>query len=418
MRLPQSCRQLLSFAVALAALSCMPQSFAAASPQLVCSPSRLRFGGVPVGRSETQVVVLTNSGQSEVKVSAISINGSEFKVSGLSLPVTLVAGQSIAANVIFTPPSTGFVDGTVTLTSNASNSSLAFAVSGTGFVSDSVTASPSTLFFGNVPLGSSKTVSVVLANQRPWNRSIASVTVVGNSFSVSGLKLPMVLTPHQSVTMNITFRPRVGHETSGTIFLYGPGLTIPVVGSGITNTVGQLSVSPSSVNFGKVNLGSSGAQTVTLTATGGSVSVSSESSSNSQFSISGPTLPFSLNAGQSVQAQLIFAPSAAGSVSGAVTLNSNASDTKLTEAVAGTGVAPQYSVSLSWNDSTSPVSGYNIYRGTTAGSYSRLNSSVDQNTSYTDNTVSPGTTYYYAATSVSPSGQESGYSSPLKVIIP
>lgn len=105
-------------------------------------------------------------------------------------------------------------------------------------------------------------------------------------------------------------------------------------------------------------------------------------------------------------------------MSGAVTLNSNASDTKLTEAVAGTGVAPQYSVSLSWNDSTSPVSGYNIYRGTTAGSYSRLNSSVDQNTSYIDNTVSSGTTYYYAATSVSPSGQESGYSSPLKVIIP
>jgi fibronectin type 3 domain-containing protein len=75
-------------------------------------------------------------------------------------------------------------------------------------------------------------------------------------------------------------------------------------------------------------------------------------------------------------------------------------------------------VTLSWSASTSSVTGYNIYRGTAPGSYTKLNPSVDASTTYTDNTVVPGTTYYYAATSVSTSGQESGFSSPLQVAVP
>jgi fibronectin type 3 domain-containing protein len=59
-----------------------------------------------------------------------------------------------------------------------------------------------------------------------------------------------------------------------------------------------------------------------------------------------------------------------------------------------------------------------VYRGTSVGAYSKLNGSLDSTTSYTDNTVVSGTTYYYAATSVSSNGQESSYSAPLKVTIP
>jgi fibronectin type 3 domain-containing protein len=75
-------------------------------------------------------------------------------------------------------------------------------------------------------------------------------------------------------------------------------------------------------------------------------------------------------------------------------------------------------VTLSWTASTSPVSGYNVYRGTTSGVYTKINSALDPSTSYTDNTVASGTTYYYAATAVNSSGQESGYSSPIQVSVP
>jgi len=59
-----------------------------------------------------------------------------------------------------------------------------------------------------------------------------------------------------------------------------------------------------------------------------------------------------------------------------------------------------------------------VYRGTTSGVYTKINSSLDPGTSYTDSTVASGTTYYYAATSVNSSGQESTYSSPIQVAVP
>jgi fibronectin type 3 domain-containing protein len=85
----------------------------------------------------------------------------------------------------------------------------------------------------------------------------------------------------------------------------------------------------------------------------------------------------------------------------------------------GTGSATQYSVSLFWN-STPGATGYNVYRGTSEnGRYSKINSTLDANTAYTDSTVVSGQTYYYAATSVNSGGQESALSTPVvEAIVP
>jgi pectate lyase len=69
-------------------------------------------------------------------------------------------------------------------------------------------------------------------------------------------------------------------------------------------------------------------------------------------------------------------------------------------------------VLLEWNDNNEPdFAGYNLYRSTTHGSgYTKLNSSLLTNSTYTDNTVTNGTMYYYAATSVDAVGNESAKS--------
>lgn len=71
-------------------------------------------------------------------------------------------------------------------------------------------------------------------------------------------------------------------------------------------------------------------------------------------------------------------------------------------------------VSLSWSPSPSQnVSGYNVYRSVTSNSgYVKLNSSLLNGTTYTDATSQPGTTYYYVATAVDISGNESAFSAP------
>jgi fibronectin type 3 domain-containing protein len=88
--------------------------------------------------------------------------------------------------------------------------------------------------------------------------------------------------------------------------------------------------------------------------------------------------------------------------------------------VTGTGVATQHTVGLNWNASTSSVVGYNVYRGTSAsGPFStKLNGSTVGSTSFTDSTVSSGTTYYYVVTAVDSNDNESTYSNQATAIIP
>jgi fibronectin type 3 domain-containing protein len=66
------------------------------------------------------------------------------------------------------------------------------------------------------------------------------------------------------------------------------------------------------------------------------------------------------------------------------------------------------------------VIGYNIYRGTTSGGQYplKLNSSPQPGTSFSDNTVRSGTTYYYVATSLDANSVESSYSNQLTMVIP
>jgi fibronectin type 3 domain-containing protein len=78
-----------------------------------------------------------------------------------------------------------------------------------------------------------------------------------------------------------------------------------------------------------------------------------------------------------------------------------------------------HSVSLQWNASTSTVTGYNIYRSTTSGSgYVKLNGSPLTNLTYTDGSVSAGTTYFYVATAVDSAGDESTDSNQATAVIP
>jgi hypothetical protein len=418
MRLPQSSRRSLS----LLTVSLTVIAVFAASPlqsqttQLVFSPQNLRFGGVPTGQSQVQLAVLTNTGQTSATVSAISSDDSEFKVSSASLPLTLTAGGSAVVSVTFAPTVLGGSSGTITFTNNTANSSLGLPVVGSGFQSYPVTATPGTLSFGQVAVGSSSSLSVVLTNTLPWSKAITGLMAVGAGMSVSGPIMPTVVAPGKSMALKVTFAPQAAGLIAGRLFVNGPALSIPLSGTG--TTTGQLNVSPVGLNFGSVDVGSTGKQTVTLSAVGGGVTVASAASSNSQFSMPGASFPLIVNAGTSVQVDVAFAPTTSGTAAGKLTFASNASNSQASESLTGTGVALQYHVNLSWQPSTSSVAGYNVYRGTSAGNYSRINANVDPSTAYTDSTVASGTTYYYAATAVNASGEESSYSTPLKVSIP
>ena len=182
----------------------------------------------------------------------------------------------------------------------------------------------------------------------------------------------------------------------------------------------QLTSTPGTINFGSVPVGTSTSQNGALSVGSKAVTVSSASWSGSGFALSGITFPVTVPVGQTIPFAVSFSPQVGGGSNGQVSFFSDASNSPATLSLTGNGTATgQHSVSLSWNASTSQVAGYNLYRGLQpSGPFTKLNSTLDSDTAYTDMSVVSGQTYYYAATSVDANNVESGYSNIATAIIP
>jgi fibronectin type 3 domain-containing protein len=113
-----------------------------------------------------------------------------------------------------------------------------------------------------------------------------------------------------------------------------------------------------------------------------------------------------------------FTPSTSGAASGSVIVSSNATNSPATIGLTGTGVTPLvHSVSLSWTDGYTGVTGYNIYVGSLSGGpYTRLASTPV--TAYVDSSVQPGQTYYFVVTALDSTNAESAYSGEVAATVP
>src|SRR5207245_6787644 len=109
----------------------------------------------------------------------------------------------------------------------------------------------------------------------------------------------------------------------------------------------QLSVTPPSASLGNVVVSSSSWQDLTLTNSGGvNLTISQGIVTGAGFSISGLSFPLTLPAGQSITFSIQFAPTAAGSVSGSVSLVSNAPNSPTTIAFTGSGAQSARALTL------------------------------------------------------------------------
>jgi len=185
-------------------------------------------------------------------------------------------------------------------------------------------------------------------------------------------------------------------------------------------TSAQLAVTPSTLNFGNVAVGSNQVLSGTLTASNADVTVSSAAWNGSGYSLSGITFPVTVPAGKSVTYSVTFAPASTGNAPGGLSFVSNASNSPAAQAFSGDGTqASQHTVALSWNPSSSPnVVGYYVYRRSANGQYSKLNLSPQPGTTYTDAQVTSGSTYFYVTTAIDTSNIESTHSNEATAVIP
>jgi hypothetical protein len=107
----------------------------AATATLTTSTNTLAFGTITDGQNKILPVVLTNSGNSDVTISSVSVPGAPYTTSGVSAGLILTPGQSATLNVTFAPTAAGSDPGTVAVASNATNSPDNITLSGTGSTS-------------------------------------------------------------------------------------------------------------------------------------------------------------------------------------------------------------------------------------------------------------------------------------------
>jgi fibronectin type 3 domain-containing protein len=236
---------------------------------------------------------------------------------------------------------------------------------------------------------------------------VQKATSTGTTYGDSGL----------SPNTSYTYRVRAT-DAAGNLSAYSN--TRSATTPGQTTTSGTLTISPSSLSFGNVTVGTTSSKTATFTASTAAVTISAATTTNQEFTLSGLTLPATIAAGKSISVGVNFKPTSSGSTSTRFSVTGNATNSPGTFTASGSGVATkQHTVGLAWSPSTSSVVGYNIYRGTaTGGPYSKINSSSIVTASYSDATVKSGSTYFYVTTAVNSSGTESGKSNEVRAIIP
>ncbi len=104
----------------------------AATYLLGANTTSLDFGNVNVGNTGSLYATLTNTGNSNVTISSVTVTGTGFSTSGVTPGIILMPNQSATMNVAFAPLTAGSLTGSVSVVSNATNSPTTISLSGSG----------------------------------------------------------------------------------------------------------------------------------------------------------------------------------------------------------------------------------------------------------------------------------------------
>ncbi|MGC2322473.1 MAG: discoidin domain-containing protein, partial [Terriglobales bacterium] len=219
-----------------------------------------------------------------------------------------------------------------------------------------------------------------------------------------------------SCTISVTFTPKVAGYRSAWLTVQNSAsglLEVPLSG----NSVVPLILSPGSATFGPQLLNTTGtAPSIDLLNVGTGPLLLSNVNVTGDFrqinDCAGAIAP-----GQACTIQLFFTPTALGGRSGTLTIFDNTLAGTHTLSMSGVGVN-RHNVNLSWTASTSPASGYFVYRATQSGGpYTELQFVPQPQTSFVDS-LPGGATYFYVVTAVDANQIESVTSPEVTATIP
>ena len=314
----------------------------AVTQTVTLTPGALVFTAQGVGTTSTaQTVTIKNTSTSKtLNISTITVSG-EF-------PKTTTCGSSLAplatctVSVSFSPSSVGSIDGAVTIVDNASPSTQVAGLTGKGVAP--VTFAPPSLSFASTAVGKTSAAKTVTLTNSPTALTMSTVTASGD-YTVSANTCTGTIAASKTCTVSVTFSPTVSGTIAGALTLTdsasGSPQIVPLSGTGTGTVTNPVSFNPPTLSFTKQPTGTtSGSQTLTLTNNGASsltiTTVSASGDYGETDTCAGKSIPGS---GGICTIKVTFAPSATGTIAGAITLTDAAATSPQVVAVTGTGVS-------------------------------------------------------------------------------
>lgn len=306
---------------------------------LAATPSSLDFGTVAVGASATRTFELTAALANVTFTDVTAPSGYSVTHSCGSL---IPNGGRCSVSVTFAPTAAIPYVGSVVVRTTAIGAPHFVSVSGTGALGGG-TVTPTSppilnldtaiLDFGNVGLGSGRTLALSVANRGGSTLTVAPA-LSGAGFSIApgtcGSTSSFSLPPATSCALDVHFSPAQIQPVTGRIEFSGEGASgvyVTLKGNGVAGTggsggsgttAGGLVANPASIAFGTLAVGSSRSLSVALTASGAGARVATVTAPEG-FSVS-HNCDYQLASGQQCTAIIGFSPVARNAYSGIVTL--------------------------------------------------------------------------------------------------
>ena len=299
------------------------------APAIAVQQTAVNFGTIEAGQTGQRTITIRNTG-----TAPLEITGIESDVSGLTFtPSTFTLAPNGSQTVTVTFPSSveGTFSGNITISSNDPNS-------GTSTLSVSVIVQPppapviavqqTAVDFGTIEAGQTgqRTIAIM-------NTGTAPLEITGIESDVSGLSFSpstFTLAPNGSQTVTITFPSSVEGTFSGNITISSNDpnsgtstLSVSIIVQPLPVPV--IAVQQTAVNFGAIEAGQTGQQTITVQNTGtADLEITGIESDVSGLSFSPSTFTLAPNGSQTVT--VTFPSSVEGTFSGNITISSNDPD--------------------------------------------------------------------------------------------
>jgi hypothetical protein len=303
------------------------------------SPLALSFASQQYGTvSAPQTVTLTNAGDQALTLISAGIASGNFTLAN-NCGASLAGHSSCTFAVEFVPATGGTLTGTLTVSDASRTQSV--SLTGVGVAPPLPGLSPEAVSFPATVVGQASAAQTVTVTNTGGGSLIVSSVAVTGDFTDTESCTRVSLAAGASCAVQVVFSPTASGARTGTLTLLGnmPGGQATAALSGVGAMPAAIVLTPSSLSFGTVTLGSSAnpVQNIAVSNTGGVAATLQTPAVTGDFAITANTCGASLAASTGCTVAIGFTPTAAGMRTGVFSIADSVGTQTAT--LAGTGAA-------------------------------------------------------------------------------